>query len=140
MPTEPIEQKEPIDVNDYTSQLLRLRSLTNRIGALHEAQALQLRLWPFTIDSDLDKAEARVDVEGRRIAWTWEAKHPPKWKPDRPYLFRLEELLKSVHLMLGDTWTVTIKVNGKTIFPVNKKNGKSKRKKSSGNRKRSCRR
>jgi len=137
MPIEPMEHKEPLDVNDYTSQLLRLRALTNTTGALHEAQALQLRLWPFTIDSELDKAEAKVDIEGRRIKWTWEAKHSSRWKPDKQYLFRLQELKKSVQLMLGDTWSFTIKMNGRTIFPVGKnKNGKSRRKKSTSNRKR----
>jgi hypothetical protein len=101
---------------------------------------MQLRLWPFTIDPELEKAEARVNIDDRKIAYIWKANHKKGFRPDKQYRFRLQELARSIRLMLGETWTFTIRLNGALIFPITRINGKStksrKPKKSTGNRKR----
>jgi hypothetical protein len=130
-----MDQSE-IKVDDYTTQLLRLRALTGTLGALHEGQAMQLRLWPFTIDPELIKAEAHVDIENRKIVYIWKANHKKNFKPDKQYRFRLQELAKSIHLMLGETWTFTIKLNGTRIFPMGVNGKSTRRKKSTSSRKR----
>jgi hypothetical protein len=103
---------------DFTTQLLKLRVLTERFGVIHQAQRLNLQLWPFTIDPELEKSEAHVDIENHSVNFLWIANHSKGWVPDEAYRFRLQELGKSIALMLGNTWTFTIKVNGVAIFPV----------------------
>jgi hypothetical protein len=85
-------------------------------------------LWPFTIDPELQKAEAHVDIDNRVVHWIWEADHPKEWLPDKVYIFKLQDLDKSLKLMFGDTWTFTIKVNGDPIYPTenNDKNGRTR--------------
>jgi hypothetical protein len=113
---------------DYTTQLLRLRSLTGHLGALHEAQVLQLRLWPFAVDPLLlDKGvKAQIDINGKKIRYTWKAKRSTKWKPDKAYLGRVKVLQEAIKTMLGEDWSFTINLNGK---PILLKKGKWKTKK-----------
>lgn len=54
-------------------QLAYLRSMTIRLGSIHEAQALQLRNWPLLIPG-IVKAEARVDVENKTVMFNCKSK------------------------------------------------------------------
>jgi hypothetical protein len=116
------------DPGDYTTQLLRLRALTGHLGALHEAQVLQIRLWPFAVDPLIldNGVEAKIDINGQKISYLWKAKRPAKWKPDTPYRLRLKALKEAIKLMLGEVWSFNIKLNGKAIFSK-EGNGKPRR-------------
>jgi hypothetical protein len=125
---------------DYTAQLVMLKDMTRRFGTLHSAQVLQLRLWPFTVDTTLDNANAKVDIEGKRVEYVWTGS---KMDLDKKYQFRLNTLNDNVKFLLGNDWSMTVVCDGTTIFPLDTKNVKSsnrsgnsaKRKRLNGNRK-----
>lgn len=88
-----------------TQQMLMLRDMTERLGVLHEAQVLQIKLMPHAVDPGLTKSEASVDVEGKSITYTWER---PEWNPDKGYLARLRGLADAVELFFGPAWHIKI--------------------------------
>lgn len=49
-------------------QLLQLKAMTVRTGAIHEAQALQLRTWPLLIPG-VKSCETVVDVESQLVTF-----------------------------------------------------------------------
>ena len=123
----------------YQEQLVILRDLYQRTGALHEAQVLQLKLWPFAVDPKLDKSKADVDLDNKVVTFTWVGK---KSKKDKKYNYRLEELYKHLRFMLGDDWIMRIHLNGSLIFPLDTKHVKpirNNRIRKSSNRKKSTR-
>ena len=89
-----------------------LRDMTERLGILHEAQLLQLRLMPLAVDPGLTKSEAAVDIEGKSITYTWER---PAWKPDKGYQTRLRALADAVELYFGPAWHLKIIQNGEVL-------------------------
>lgn len=91
-------------------QLLLLRETTKTFGVLHEAQALQLRLWPHAVDPKLITAKAEISIDSNIIYWEWES------KSKRISKHRLEALDRSVKLMLGDEWVIKIRLNQKPIW------------------------
>ncbi len=106
---------------DHSQQLALLRGLTKRTGAIHEAQVMQLRLWPFAVDPQLDRAEADVDVEGKQVLYRWENSDAPRnFAPDKKYAERLTKLEDSIKFMFGASWKVTVALNGNSIFPLKK--------------------
>jgi hypothetical protein len=122
---------------DWTAQLVMLRGMTERFGSLHEAQVLQLKLWPFAVDPGLVSSKANVDMEGKLVEFLWEggaAKRGPK------YQARLKTLDGSVKFLLGDGWTTVVKLAGVPIYPVDTKNAKpetdSRKRRNSEKRKR----
>jgi hypothetical protein len=103
---------------DWTAQLVMLRDMTRHFGTIHEAQVLQLRGWPFTVDPSLEKSEARVDIEGKKVEFVWTGS---TMKIDKKYQFRLKTLGSNVKFLLGDDWEITVNSNGVTIFNSNDK-------------------
>lgn len=51
---------------DIYTQLMLLKEATNRFGALHEVQVLQLKMYPLLL-TGVKKAEAHVDIEKKVI-------------------------------------------------------------------------
>lgn len=96
-------------------QLIVLRDLTKRTSGIHEAQVLQLRLWPFAVDPTLEKAEAHVGPEEDpplvRYVWTGS-----KLTVDKPYCDRVLELVRCVKFILGNNWSVEVQKDGEVIF------------------------
>jgi hypothetical protein len=105
---------------DWSAQLVLLRGLTQRFGSLHSAQVLQLRLWPFVVDSSLDKTEAHVDIEGKFVNFIWIGS---KKKIDAKYQYRLKTLDSNVKFLLGEDWSMSVVCDGVTIFPLDTNNG-----------------
>jgi hypothetical protein len=131
-----------------TQQLLLLKDFTKKTGVIHEAQAMQLRLWPFTIDPTIDSAEAEVDFETKKVTYQWvDSDKPEGWKPDARYKRRLEALDKSIkEILLGHAWKMEVQMNGSSIFSsgdirsARKQRSKSKRKQSKQRSRRAGRR
>ena len=98
---------------DWTAQLVMLRGMTQKLGVLHEAQALQLRLWPYTVDPSLDKSEAKVDLEAKVITFVWNGS---TLKIDKKYKERLQTLSDNVKFLLGEGWLIEVVLDGITIF------------------------
>lgn len=99
---------------DWHQQLIYLRGMTEQLKVLHEAQAHQLKLWPFMVDPDLKAGEstAEVDFEKRVVLYRWSLpKRPLRWKPDPAYRKRLGELNGWVQFLLGSSWRLEVEVN-----------------------------
>jgi hypothetical protein len=102
-----------------------LRNLFQHFGSLHEAQVLQLRLWPFTVDPKLANSKAILNLEGKVVEFRWGGGAK---KIDKKYQERLQELDKNVKFLLGEDWTITVMLNGALIFPVQDTIGKTSNK------------
>ena len=118
---------------DWTAQLVLLRGLTKRFGSIHEAQALQLKLWPFTVDNTLENSNAAVDFENKQVDFEWLGS---TMKIDKKYQERLETLKCNVKFLLGDDWSITVTSSGTAIFPLDTNNVKPSNRSRSSNRKR----
>lgn len=101
---------------DIEKQLLSLRVITEQFGVMHEAQILQIRLWPHSIDPKLESSVANIDVENAEIFYQWKSNTK---KIDKKYLNRLEELHNSMCRFFGDGWRLRVDVNGTVVYPVN---------------------
>ena len=118
---------------DWAAQLAMLRGMTQRFGSIHEAQALQLKLWPFTVDNTLENSNAAVDFENKQVDFEWLGS---AMKIDKKYQERLETLKCNVKFLLGDDWSMTVSSSGTAIFPLDTNDTKSSNRRGSGNRKR----
>lgn len=94
-------------------QLLMLRDLTARTGALHEAQVLQLKWWPLTLFTHSKKCEAQVNVEGKEVTYVIVQ---TKGKPPKDIKKRYEALNEWTKWLLGNEWVVRIKLREKLVF------------------------
>jgi hypothetical protein len=99
-------------------QLQMLKAQTRMTGALHEAQVLQLKMWPmvvfdvalstsFTWDPDEKVVAFKVDMPKGKKTLTW-------WKP------RVEALNSWVQELLGEDWMILVS-DGKNKFRGNRK-------------------
>jgi hypothetical protein len=113
------DSAKPLDV---TAQLVMLRDITRRFGAVHDAQALQIRAWPFVVDPSLKKSECAVDVENKTAAFAWEGS---SLKMDFKYKARLKQLDINMKFLFGDNWRISVKLDGASIFPLKDTNVKS---------------
>jgi len=93
-------------------QLMLLKATTIRTGAIHEAQALQLKVWP-RMNKSIDKSEAQVSVDNRQVIFICESK---SMRPTKAHKLFFENLENWVRTMLWDDTYVKVIVNGKTVF------------------------
>lgn len=95
-------------------QFAMLRDMTARLGVLHEAQVLQLKLWPHTLIPNLNRFEILVDVQGRALEYhvQFQGRAPAKTKLKAP-LAKLEEC---VRWLLGETWKVRVHHGQKLLW------------------------
>jgi hypothetical protein len=98
---------------DWTAQLVLLRGMTQKLGVIHEAQALQIRLWPYTVDPSLEKSEAKVDMEANRVEFVWTGS---TFDIDKKYRKRLETLSDNVKFLLGEEWKISVTRDEELIF------------------------
>lgn len=89
-----------------------LKATTIRTGAIHEAQVLQLKIWP-RLNPMISKSEARVDVENKTVTFVCESGSLRPKKSDRVFFENLEKWVKD---LLWDETTVTVRINDKIVF------------------------
>lgn len=106
--------KEPQKGLSIPQQLLLARDMTRRLHILHDAQVLQLKACPYAVDPEIDDNKFQVDIEKKTLVFAWARKNKPK--VNSAYTFRLKCLVDIIDMMLGEDWSVTIKVNGKKIY------------------------
>lgn len=94
-------------------QLQLLKAVTIRTGAIHDAQALQLKMWPMLIPG-VTKAEARVDVDKRTVIFV--CKSTAKGQPTKQNRLLFENIAKWVKTLLWNESLVIIKINNKAVF------------------------
>jgi hypothetical protein len=93
-------------------QLALLKGMTLRTGAIHEAQALQLKNWPMLIP-DVDKAEAQVDTERKIITYKCETKSSRATKKKRE---TMDNIVIWTRKILWDDAAVVFILNDKTVY------------------------
>jgi hypothetical protein len=101
-------------VNPRVEQLLMLKAVTLRLGVLHEAQALQLKMWPLAALPFITKSVAKVDVESRTVSFDCEAPSVRKTKKLTQGCTALESW---VRFLLWDDSVVFVRINGKQVHP-----------------------
>ena len=114
------------------AQLMMLKEAIGSACYLHEAQANQLRGWPFHIDElikhgKVDPETNKIvgsgvdlspDFDKKQIVYHWNTTRPKSWSPDATYILGILRLEKNIKWLLGEAWTVVVSVDGKPIFPV----------------------
>jgi len=93
-------------------QLQLLKAMTLRTGAIHDAQALQLKMWP-TLIPGVFKSEARVDVEKKMVMFVCESNAN---RPTKARRLLFENIDKWVKNILWNETHVVIKINNKKVF------------------------
>lgn len=97
------------------SKALVLRDLTERTGAVHEEQLLQLKLWPMVVfERDPDQAQAQVDQETMTISFSisWKARFLGKLRLTQFQRLKLRQgadrLMSWTQNLLGPSWSVEV--------------------------------
>lgn len=98
---------------DLWEQLFALRGLTSTVGALHEAQMVQLRCWPLVVAPHSTSHETHVDLEKKEVDFHLKV---GKKRPPVDFKTRLQALDRSVKDMLGPEWRTRVLANEKQIF------------------------
>lgn len=93
-------------------QLMLLKAMTVRTGSIHEAQALQLKMWPMMIKG-VYLVEARIDTEHQEVTMLCDA---DGFKMDKLNKRLVKEICSWTRKILWDKTKVVIKINGKAIF------------------------
>jgi hypothetical protein len=126
------EEPNGLDLSklDWTSQLVMLRDLTARFGGVHEAQVLQLKLWPHCVDTTITKNKFIVDTEGKTVVFEWLGSTK---KIDKDYKNKLKVLDEGVKFLFGNDWSITVQSDGAIIYPLDT-NGFKSRKPSKSNK------
>jgi len=91
---------------NWTEQLVVLRDLTRRFETLHEAQVLQLKLWPYTVDPTIQSNQAGVDFEAKKVIFNWTGSKMKSY--DKRYRKRLQELANNIKFLLGEDWCIEV--------------------------------
>lgn len=111
-------------------QLLQLKALTLHLGTIHEAQKMQLKIWAILALPQADSVDIKVGlpyldeddhlVNQHFVEFSAEATR----KPPANLRKRLQVLGRSVADLLGDVFTLRVKVNNTLIFKVQGKRSK----------------
>lgn len=105
----------PLD-QTFAEQLVVLRGMTERTGALHEAQVLQLKMWPPIF----------LGSKGHTFSWDFESKRMTfdiqlPWHKKKVNARGLNALADAVRFLLGDDWTVVVRRDGVKLIESNGK-------------------
>lgn len=96
-------------------QLMLLKATTIRTGAIHEAQKLQMQLWPRMSNQIAPGVVAKVDPEKKIVILECKSKKKPYNHAEfEAKLFN--EIVGWVRRIVWDETKVVIKVNGKRLL------------------------
>lgn len=92
-------------MSELQEQMVLLRDLTRKTGAIHEAQALHLKIWPRVQIDNCTFAEAHVDTEACSLKYllTFKGRTPAK----KLMTVHLSMIFDCVQWLLGDEWSVS---------------------------------
>lgn len=94
-------------------QLLLLRDMTARMGVIHEAQVLQLKMWPLVLFGNVKKCEEHINIENREVNFVI---LQTKGKQASDFKQRCEALADWTKWLLGSDWIVRVKIRDKLVF------------------------
>ena len=104
---------KPTIAVDHEKQLLLLRDLTQRMGIIHDAQQLQLKMWPIVLFTHGQKFEERVNVEEKEVDFVI-----LQTKGKKP--IDMDERFKALNdwtkWLLGDDWLIRVKLRDKVLY------------------------
>jgi hypothetical protein len=95
---------------DLEQQLKLLRAMTEEYGCIHDAQAYQLKRYPFAL-SNVTSAEVHVSVIDHKVEFVIATKG--KARNEKAACQFIDNCVKT---LLGDTWLVNIKTKTKTLY------------------------
>jgi hypothetical protein len=98
---------------EHEKQLLLLRDLTARMGVLHDAQALQMKMWPLVLFTHAKKTEQRVNIKEKEVDYIL---LQTKGKPPEDLEKRFAALNEWTKWLLGPDWLVRVKLRDKLIY------------------------
>ncbi len=104
-------------------QILALKMMTAQTGVLHEAQVLQLKLWPWTVfPKEITSYEIGVqpDPDKKYLEYRMIGHDKIKALPKKGVVL-LQSWVKN---LLGQDWTVVVKFNGSEVKVNNGRTGK----------------
>lgn len=93
-------------------QLMLLKGATIRTGAIHEAQVLQLKMWPLLFPN-VTTAEVSIDPEKKIVFFKCDSKGLRASKKMRLIAENIDSWVKQ---LLWPETTVVIKINDKQIY------------------------
>lgn len=96
-------------------QLLLLKELTKTTGMLHEAQVLQLKIYPLVLTHAI-RSEFQFDFNSKEVIFNL---LETKGKAPKGLKERLELLVNYVHTLLGSEYKVIVKFKNRKIFSRN---------------------
>jgi len=102
---------------DIYTQLMLLKEATNRYGALHEAQVLQLKMYPILL-SGVKKAETHVDIEKKLVFFKiLEAKNFKMSKKNKNVI---EKIIFWTRNLLWDDCSIVFVKDNEVIYDTRK--------------------
>lgn len=103
-----------LDLDDSWEQLMLLRGVTGGGEFLHEAQVLQLKIWPLLAAEHA--SSCRVEVDTIKKVTDFHLKVAKGKKAPLDFKDRLDGLDRSVKAMLGNEWLIRVHVLSKVIY------------------------
>lgn len=98
---------------DLATQLMLLKSVTHRMGIIHEAQKLQLQVWPMLLKG-VKNCQVEVDINKRSVVFRLEPdKNFKKTKRNQELMV---QIVKWVRWLLWDDATVQFIMQGQIIY------------------------
>lgn len=95
-------------------QLSLLKGMTIRTGVIHEAQRLQLEMWP-RMSKQIESCTPKANFENKLILLDCKSR-TKKFKMSEFETKLFENIVLWVRKILWDETIVQIKVNGKTVY------------------------
>ena len=93
-------------------QLMQLKAMTIRTGSIHEAQILQLKMWPLLIPN-VTKAAFSIDTDRKLVSFKCESSSNRVTKKVKLTCKNMSEWTKQ---LLWNETAVTISINEKHVF------------------------
>ena len=94
-------------------QLIQLKAITERTGAIHEAQAMQLRMWPLLIPQ-IQEAQVSVDTDRHYVIIKCKS---DKFRNTKKAKLTYSNIETWVQQILWDDTVVFIDVNDRKVYP-----------------------
>lgn len=103
---------EVVNKDEDLAQLMQLKALTQRTGILHDAQVLQLKMWPLVLTHAVESEFTFKFVDKEVIFNITKT----QGKKPKDLSKRLKLLSKFTKNLLGKEYAVTINFNNKRVF------------------------
>lgn len=98
---------------DFYTQLLLLKETTVRFGVLHEAQVIQLKMYPILLNGVV-KAETHVDTEKKLVFF--KIKETKNFKLSKKNKTIMEKIVEWTRSILWSDCTVIFMKNEEVIY------------------------